>query len=93
MVAAVPIVIQVPGERAIPSSISFQLSSSRLPARLSAQYFQTSVPLPKVSPRQLPRSIDPPGTEIEGKFMLMAPISTPGVVLSHPPIRTAPSMG
>ncbi len=62
IVAAVPIVMQVPGERAMPSSISNQLCSSSFPERRSSQYFQTSVPLPSVSPRQCPRSIAPPGT-------------------------------
>ena len=48
MVDAVPIVMQWPGERAMPSSISRHCSSVRLPARFSAQYFQTSEPLPSV---------------------------------------------
>src|SRR5215813_7101615 len=43
IVDAVPIVMQVPNERAIPSSISLHAQSSRRPARFSAQYFQTSV--------------------------------------------------
>src|SRR5882672_7490198 len=46
MVDAVPIVMQWPGERAIPSSISSHCSSLTLPARFSAQYFHTSEPLP-----------------------------------------------
>jgi hypothetical protein len=61
MVDAVPITMQVPGERAMPPSISFQSASVMLPARSSAQYFQASLPLPRVSPRQFPRSIGPAG--------------------------------
>ena len=62
MVAAVPITMQVPNERAMPPSISFHCSSVMLPARFSIQYFQTSEPEPRYSPRQLPRSIGPAGT-------------------------------
>ena len=62
MVAAVPITMQVPNEREMPPSISFQSSSVMLPARFSSQYFQASEPEPSVSPRQLPRSIGPAGT-------------------------------
>ena len=39
IVEAVPIVMQCPGERAMPSSISRQSLSLILPARSSAQYF------------------------------------------------------
>ena len=62
MVAAVPIVMQVPGERAMLSSISCQSRSLMLPARSSAQYFQLSDPEPSVSSRQWPFSIGPAGT-------------------------------
>src|SRR5438132_14371478 len=48
MVDAVPMVMQWPGERAMPSSISSHCLSVILPARFSAQYFQTSDPLPSV---------------------------------------------
>jgi hypothetical protein len=51
IVDAVPIVMQVPGERAMPFSISSQSLSPMFPARSSAQYFQTSLPLPSVPPR------------------------------------------
>ena len=44
IVDAVPIVMQWPGERAMPSSIACHCSSVRLPARFSAQYFHTSEP-------------------------------------------------
>ena len=48
IVDAVPIVMQVPNERAMPSSISRHAHSSSVPARRSAQYFHTSVPEPSV---------------------------------------------
>jgi hypothetical protein len=35
----------------------------------------------------------PAGTKIAGMFALAAPIISAGVVLSQPPIRTAPSKG
>ena len=47
IVDAVPIVMHVPKDRAMPSSISRQLHSSSVPARRSAQYFQTSLPDPR----------------------------------------------
>ena len=62
MVEAVPIVMQWPGERAMPFSISVQSASVILPARRSSQYFQVSEPEPSDWPRQLPRSIGPAGT-------------------------------
>ena len=93
MVDAVPMVMQVPGEREMPSSIWAQSCSVMLPARSSSQYFQASEPEPSVRPCQLPRSIAPAGTKIDGMFMLRAPISRPGPVLSQPPISTQPSIG
>ena len=93
IVAAVPMVMQVPAERAMPSSISPQASSSMLPARSSAQYFQESLPLPSVVPRQFPRSIGPAGMNTAGRFIDSAPMMSAGVVLSHPPISTQPSAG
>ena len=71
-------VMQVPNERAMPSSISLQAQSSRLPARFSAQYFQTSLPLPRTSPRQLPRSMGPADTKMAGRFALVAPMMSAG---------------
>src|SRR5262249_15956422 len=62
MVAAVPITMQVPNERAMPPSISFHSASLMRPARFSSQYFQASEPEPSGLPRQLPRSIGPAGT-------------------------------
>ena len=93
IVEAVPIVMQVPKERAIPCSISRQSASVILPASFSAQYFQTSEPEPNSLPPQLPRSIGPAGKKTAGIFMLVAPMMRPGVVLSQPPRSTAPSTG
>ena len=77
----------------MPSSISRQAQSSSSPARFSSQYFQTSLPEPRICPRQLPRSIGPAGTKIAGRFALVAPITSAGTVLSQPPSSTTPSAG
>ena len=61
MVAAVPMVMQVPGERAIESSISCHSSWVMRPARSSSQYFHTSEPEPKVRSRQWLFNIGPAG--------------------------------
>ena len=86
-------VMQWPFERAMPFSISSHACSESLPARFSAQYFQASEPEPSCWPRQSPRSIGPAGMNTAGRFMLIAPIKSAGVVLSQPPISTAPSAG
>ena len=93
MVTAVPIVMQVPGVRAMPSSMPRQAHSERQPACRSAQNFQTSVPLPSRWSRQRPASIGPAGMKIAGRSAVIAPIRRPGTVLSQPPISTAPSTG
>ena len=93
MVEAVPIVMQWPGERAMPFSIPFQSCSVMFPARSSAQYFQVSLPEPSTLPPQSPRSIGPAGMKIAGRSIEIAPISSAGVVLSQPPISTTPSAG
>ncbi len=67
MVDAVPMVMQCPGERAMPSSISSHCLSVMLPARFSAQYFHTSEPLPNGWSRQLPLSIGPAGMKMVGQ--------------------------
>ncbi len=94
MVEAVPIVMQVPkraGDAALhlppvrlgdAAGLASPPSTSRRRCRSRARW-----------PRQLPRSIGPAGRNIAGRFMLIAPISVPGVVLSHPPSSTAPSTG
>src|SRR6266581_5189742 len=74
MVDAVPIVMQWPGERAMPCSISCQSCSVIFPARNSAQYFHTSEPEPSVAPPQLPRSIGPAGMKSAGRFIDVAPM-------------------
>ncbi len=93
IVEAVPIVMHVPGEREMPSSTWRIAHESRLPALYSAQYFHTSVPLPRRSVRYRPASIGPAGTKMAGRFIEIAPISSPGTVLSQPPISTTPSIG
>ena len=50
MVAAVPIVMQVPWERAMPPWTPSHSSSVTLPARRSSQYFQASEPEPRTRP-------------------------------------------
>ncbi len=93
IVAAVPAVMQVPKERAMPASIAFHCASVMFPARSSAWYFHTSEPLPSGLPRQLPRSIGPAGMKIAGSPALIAPITSAGGVLSQPPSSTRPSTG
>ena len=61
IVEAVPMVMQVPAERAIPPWMPSQSASLRLPARRSSQYFQASEPEPSTFPAKLPRSIGPAG--------------------------------
>ena len=41
----------------------------------------------------MPVSIGPPGTTTAGRSTEAAAISSDGIVLSHPPSRTTPSMG
>ena len=67
IVEAVPIVMHVPNERAMPSSISPHARSSMTPARFSFQYLQTSVPLASGCPHQLPRSIGPAGRKLPAR--------------------------
>ena len=93
IVEAVPMVMQCPGDRAMPFSISCQSSCVIAPARRSAQYFQVSDPEPRMVPPQCPRSIGPAGINSVGRSIDSAPINNPGVVLSHPPSSTAPSAG
>ena len=54
-------VMQVPGERAMVSSMSFQSFCVMRPARSSSQYFQVSEPEPSVWSRQCEFSIGPAG--------------------------------
>ena len=75
------------------SSTSSHSAWVMFPARSSAQYFQTSEPLPSVEPRQRARSIGPAGTKMNGRPAEIAPMTSAGVVLSQPPSSTAPSNG
>ena len=50
MVEAVPMVMQVPAERAMPPCTPSHSSSEMLPARRSSQYFQASEPEPRILP-------------------------------------------
>src|SRR4051794_10851430 len=93
IVEAVPLVMQCPGERATPFSLSCQSSWALFPARRSPPYFQASDPQPSADPPQSPRSIGPAGRNNAGRSIDSAPINSPGVVLSQPPINTAPSIG
>ena len=86
-------VMQVPGERAMPASMSFHCWFVIVPASFSAQYFQMSEPEPRIVPPWWPRIMGPAGMKIIGRFMLIAPITVAGVVLSQPPMSTAPSIG
>ncbi len=61
IVAAVPIVMQVPWLRAMPASTSAHCASLKRPARRSSQYFQASEPEPSGCPFQWPRNIGPAG--------------------------------
>ncbi|MNU95702.1 hypothetical protein D3C71_857240 [compost metagenome] len=77
----------------MPPSTSVHCSWVILPARRSSQSFQASEPDPRILPFQLPRSMGPAGTYTQGRPALMAPMMRPGVVLSQPPMSTAPSTG
>ena len=93
MVLAVPMVMQWPGLRAMPLSSSSHCSRFITPARTSFQPLNMSEPEPNVLPAALPRSIGPAGMKIIGRPIEVAPMISPGVVLSQPPISTTPSTG
>ena len=93
MVEAVPIVMQVPWERAMLASTSACSSAVMRPARRSSQNFHWSEPEPSVCPRQRAVSMGPAGRKMVGRPMLVAPMTSAGVVLSQPPSSTTPSMG
>src|SRR5882724_466984 len=63
------------------------------PARNSSDSDQVLVPDPMRSPLYQPDSIGPPETPMVGTSTLDAPISSEGVVLSHPMSSTTPSTG
>ena len=93
MVEAVPMVMQVPAERAMPASMSFHCWLVMLPASFSAQYFQTSEPEPRMLPPQVAAHHRPGRHEDHRQVHAMRAHEVPGVVLSQPPSRTAPSTG
>ena len=97
IVLAVPMVLQVPGERVIRVSSAFHWSESILPAWYSSQNTRVWVPAPtwRVTPPCTKRSlsIGPAGQNSVGTPMLIAPITVPGVVLSQPASNTTPSTG
>ena len=93
IVEAVPMTLQTPVERLMPVCASMKLSRLIRPARISSLKRQTSVPEPMSWPQNLPLSIAPPESTIDGRSTLAAPIRSAGVVLSQPQSRTTPSIG
>jgi hypothetical protein len=93
IVDAVPIVMQWPAERDMHDSASTRSPNFISPVFSAAVNFHTCVPEPMSSPRNLPFSIGPPESPIVGRSQDAAPISSDGVVLSQPIIRTTPSNG
>ena len=93
IVLAVPIVMQWPWLRCMQLSASKNCSIFSVPARTCSLMLHTPVPEPSSVPRHLPLSIGPPDTPIVGRSTLDAPITSEGVVLSHPISRTTPSSG
>ena len=74
-------------------SLVMGAASCIFPARTSSLICQTPVPEPIGWPRKFPLSIGPPETTMAGRSQLAAPITSDGVVLSHPHSRTTPSTG
>src|SRR5262249_60491151 len=81
------------GERLMQLAASVQSQNGIAPLRTSSLNFQTLVPPPICSPRNLPLRIGPPDTAIVGRPQLAAPINAAGVVLSQPTSRITPSIG
>src|SRR5947209_20076051 len=63
------------------------------PALTSSLKRHRSVPEPMSRPWYLPLSIGPPETTSAGMSQLAAPMTSDGVVLSQPHMRTTPSIG
>jgi hypothetical protein len=93
IVEAVPIVLQWPRLRIIEDSDLMNSDSESVPARTSSESRHTSVPQPSAWPRKVPVSIGPPGTTTAGRSTEAAAMSSAGIVLSHPPRSTTPSIG
>jgi hypothetical protein len=85
--------MQWPAERDMHASASMNCSTVMIPALTSSLNRQTSVPEPMSCPQYLPFSIGPPETTMAGTSQLAAPITSDGVVLSHPQRSTTPSIG
>ena len=95
IVEAVPIVMQWPGERAMPSSISLpvvlgDVAGAQLRPVLPGvgAASRATAPLPVAAQHRARRHED--GRQVHRRSR---PSSAPGVVLSQPPISTAPSAG
>jgi hypothetical protein len=93
MVDAVPMVLQWPLLRIIEDSDFRNCSLDSSPPRTSSESFQTSVPQPRGTPRNVPVSIGPPGITTAGRSTDAAAINNDGIVLSQPPSSTTPSIG
>ena len=92
IVEAVPIVMQWPCDRAIPSSTSSHASSESLRA-----FLRPETPDVRAAPENLAAPVPAehwtPGTKIKGRAAESAPMIRAGVVLSQAPRSTVPSIG
>ena len=86
-------VLQVPEDGLIATSAARKSDMPIWPPLTSSLRRHASVPDPMVRPRKLPFSIGPADTAMVGTSQLAAPITSAGVVLSHPTRRTTPSIG
>ena len=86
-------VLQWPRLRIIDDSELRNFASLNFFARTSSLSRHTSVPQPMGLPSNVPVSIGPPGTTSAGKSTDAAAIRSAGIVLSHPPRSTTPSIG
>src|SRR5471030_3467684 len=93
IVEAVPMVLQVPAERDMPDSADINWCIVISPALTCSCNCHTAVPEPMSLPSSLPFNIGPPLTTMVGISQLAAPISSAGVVLSHPTNNTTASIG
>src|SRR3954452_18208306 len=93
MVVAVPMVLQKPGEGAEEATSSTYSSWLILPAASSFLACHLMVPEPVRWLLYQPFSIGPTDRAIAGMLTVAAAISSAGVVLSQPVVRTTPSRG
>ena len=90
---AVPIVMQCPGERAMPASAAAQSAAAAgRPAGGLGEPPDVGARAERL-PTPSPSSIGLAVTITAGRSTLAAPISRPGTVLSHPPSSTTASTG